>query len=1121
MTFTRCVRGYPRPFRYRLVLIMKLAIFLTVVFIFQAFAEGKAQKITLNARNTTLRDVMLEIQKQQGYSFLFRGDHIADTRIDARLEQVEFAEAMQKILRGHGLDWSIDDGIITIMAGQTEKHQPPSPVQDHTVTGIVTDESGTPLEGVTVSVVGQNIRTKTGRQGDYRITLPDEDARLAFSSVGFETQEQPTRGLTNLNITLKTAIDDLNEVVVVGYGSVRKSDITGSVASVKGEKITNTSSGSFEALLQGRVAGLHVINSNSDNPQGGSTVRVRGISSINGSNAPLVVVDGIPFGDAGGLNLINPNTILSMEVLKDASATAIYGSRGANGVIMITTKRGDKHVPSVWLDQKTSFGAFSEKLDYWRDPLLMAELADEANENAGIDPIYIGKKDANGTYYPSRADIASGAWPYYTEWADYVFRPTAITSETNLGVQGGGDKSQYYLGLGYYDGEGMQRKDDYKKVTLDLSYQHELSEYLTIISKAGFIDGDRNRNYGMNYQRNPLFPVFNGDGTYFKANALDYGNALAMTNERKDVSPNTDGYATLQFNVKLANPLELVLRGNARAGTAGHNFYNPRVYTQGGDLYDGEGGISSSSYKNVTLDGYLTYTNTFAERHAFTAMGGVTYENGTNKTLNTIGRGFANDNLMEENMSGATERFITNGFSETVLASGFTRFNYAFADKYLFTFTARADGSSKFGDNNKWGFFPSGAASWRLSEEAFLKDVEAIDDLKIRASYGISGNQGIAPYQTISKYGQDYYYLNGEEFIIYGLGQQIGREGIGDRYVQWGGMATKDLRWEKTSQFDLGLDASLFHNRLSITLDYYYKKTSDLLRQQFLNPSTGFDRVWTNDGEIENRGFELAVDGRILTSGKLKFDAGLVFSLNRNKVLNIGSQEKSGYVVDKNGLRYEPYGSGIFSDAYLNVLAIGQPVNAFYGYEVDGIIQEMPDNPVKMTRPGEFNYVGLREDGTLDPDMRRIIGDPNPDFTSSLNLQLRHDAGIDFSLMLYAMYGNDVFSTRKLDRISLQKDRWTGENPNNVRPKLRADRQYFASSWFVEDGSFLRIQHVTLGYTFQRIPFLQQARIFLNATNPIVFSNVSEYDPEVGENGRGSAPYPRVAIYTAGLQLKF
>ncbi|RQP14505.1 MAG: SusC/RagA family TonB-linked outer membrane protein [Parapedobacter sp.] len=660
-----------------------------------------------------------------------------------------------------------------------------------------------------------------------------------------------------------------------------------------------------------------------------------------------------------------------------------------------------------------------------------------------------------------------------------------------------------------------------QRVTLDLSYQHELSEYLTIISKAGFIDGDRNRNYGMNYQRNPLFPVFNGDGTYFKANALDYGNALAMTNERKDVSPNTDGYATLQFNVKLANPLELVLRGNARAGTAGHNFYNPRVYTQGGDLYDGEGGISSSSYKNVTLDGYLTYTNTFAERHAFTAMGGVTYENGTNKTLNTIGRGFANDNLMEENMSGATERFITNGFSETVLASGFTRFNYAFADKYLFTFTARADGSSKFGDNNKWGFFPSGAASWRLSEEAFLKDVEAIDDLKIRASYGISGNQGIAPYQTISKYGQDYYYLNGEEFIIYGLGQQIGREGIGDRYVQWGGMATKDLRWEKTSQFDLGLDASLFHNRLSITLDYYYKKTSDLLRQQFLNPSTGFDRVWTNDGEIENRGFELAVDGRILTSGKLKFDAGLVFSLNRNKVLNIGSQEKSGYVVDKNGLRYEPYGSGIFSDAYLNVLAIGQPVNAFYGYEVDGIIQEMPDNPVKMTRPGEFNYVGLREDGTLDPDMRRIIGDPNPDFTSSLNLQLRHDAGIDFSLMLYAMYGNDVFSTRKLDRISLQKDRWTGENPNNVRPKLRADRQYFASSWFVEDGSFLRIQHVTLGYTFQRIPFLQQARIFLNATNPIVFSNVSEYDPEVGENGRGSAPYPRVAIYTAGLQLKF
>jgi len=557
-----------------------------------------------------------------------------------------------------------------------------------------------------------------------------------------------------------------------------------------------------------------------------------------------------------------------------------------------------------------------------------------------------------------------------------------------------------------------------------------------------------------------------------------------------------------------------VLRGHARAGIAGNNVYNPRVHTDEGDRYDGVGSIQSFSYRDISLDGYLTYSKTFAGRHALTAMGGATYENGINKVLTTVGRGFATDNLKEENLSGAAEQFIGNGFSKTVLASGFTRFNYALDGKYLFTFTARADGSSKFGEDNKWGFFPSGAASWRLSEEAFLKDVDAINDLKIRASYGVSGNQGIAPYQTIARYGQDYYYLNGEEFVIYGPGRQIGREGRVNQYVQWGGIATKDLRWEKTAQFDIGLDATLFGSRLTVTADYYLKRTNDLLRQQFINPSTGFDRVWTNDGEIENRGIELALDGRILTQGKLKFDAGLVFSLNRNKVVNIGAQEKSGYIVDANGLRYEPYGSGIYHDAFLNVLAIGQPINAFYGYQVDGIIQDMPANPVKMTTPGEFNYVGLRADGTLDPDMRRIIGDPNPDFTSSLNLRLRHDAGLDFSLLL---------STRKLDRTSLQTGRWTGEKPNNERPKLRADRQYFASSWFVEDGSFLRVQQVTLGYTFPRMPWFQQVRVFLNASNPLTISGLGKYefDPEVGEAGRGGTSYPHVAFYTAGLQLKF
>jgi TonB-linked SusC/RagA family outer membrane protein len=995
--------------------------------------------------------------------------------------------------------------------------------QQRRITGTVTDiRDNSAMIGVTVLEKGTNNGTVTDIEGNFSINVISDNPVLSLSSIGYRTIEINVGSESHLIIQMKEDTELLDELVVVGYGTMRKSDLTGSVSSISGSELSDRSAGSFETLLQGKVAGLQVFNSSNDNPQGGATVRVRGVSSINASNAPLVVVDGIPIADAGGINSINPTTIESIEVLKDASATAIFGSRGANGVIMVTTKKGTGEKPNVWVNHKTSIGLFSEKLDYWRDPVQMIRLDNESRENAGLDPIYIGQRDPSGTYYPFLADVESGAWPYHTHWEDYIFRDASITTDTNIGVQGSNGKSNnYYISLGYYTGQGMQKRDDYDKFSLDLSYMNKLSEILTVHTKSGFFTGIRNTNYGLDYTRNPLFPVYSGDGSYYKMNQQDYGNPVALTNERVSNTPNTDGFATLQFDLDITKELQLVVRGNGRAGTSTYNFYNPRVYTQGGDYYNGEGGINTSSYSNLTFDGYMTYSKIFDSVHNFSAMAGVTYESSRSKGVNTTGRDFSNDILKEENLAGAGERFITNYLTESVLASGFTRLNYVYKDRYLATFTARADGSSKFGDNNKWGYFPSGALSWRLSEEEFIRELDFFDHLKIRASYGVSGNQGIAPYQTMSQFGQDYYYLNGDEYIIYGVGQQIGREGIGDRFVTWGGMANKDLRWEKTSQLDVGLDMTIIDNRLNLTFDFYEKRTEDLLRQQFLNPSTGFDKVWTNDGEIENKGIELALDAHILTTGKWKLDAGLVFSRNRNKVLGIGSQNESGYIVDKNGIRYEPYGSGVMNDAFLNVLAIGYPINSFYGYKVDGIIQEMQSDPVKMTRPGEFNYIGLLEDGTLDPDQRTIIGDPNPDFTSSFHVSLRHQSGFDLSFMAYLMYGNDIYSTRKLSKISLQQDRWTPENPTNERPSLRADRQYFASSWFVEDGSFLRIQNITLGYSLSKLKFIQDARVYFNATNPITFYKTSEFDPEVGENGRGLSSYPRVASFTAGIELKF
>ena len=440
------------------------------------------------------------------------------------------------------------------------------------------------------------------------------------------------------------------------------------------------------------------------------------------------------------------------------------------------------------------------------------------------------------------------------------------------------------------------------------------------------------------------------------------------------------------------------------------------------------------------------------------------------------------------------------------------------------TFTARADGASKFAKGHRWGFFPSGAVSWKLEEEPWIKSIGFFDQLKLRASYGISGNQGISPYQTFERFGFDYYWSGGKEYTVYGIGYQDGREGLGDRFVTYAGMANHELTWEKTAQLDVGLDLSILKGRLNVTFDYYYKRTTDLLRKQYLPPSTGFDTVWVNDGEIRNKGFEVAVTGRVVSTRDWNFTATGIFSLNRNKVVAIGTAENSGATVDANGICYTQYGGSVYNDAFLNVLAIGYPVNSFYGYRVNGIIQTpQGDGSSANTRPGELNYVGLNADGTLDPNQRMIIGNPNPKFTSSLSLSLSHRCGLDLSMMMYAVYGNDIFSYRKLGSVALQSGRWTAENPNNERPSLRYNRQYHASSWSVEDGSFLRISNITLGYTLpvDKLKWIKHLRTYVSASNPFTFSKVSEYDPEVGENGIGNVAYPKVCVITVGAEFKF
>ncbi|MEN8156458.1 MAG: TonB-dependent receptor [Bacteroidota bacterium] len=1109
---------------------MKLSFLFLITGILQLSAAGYSQSKMLNIEleDTSVITVLQSIKEQSDFTFVYNVDDVeALGKVSCNFQGAPVEEILDHCLLGTEMTYEVRDRVIIIVPRDAQPvseaaNLQEQPVQEKRISGQVTNRVGEPLPGVTVMIKGTTFGTITDAEGNFSMTV-EENAVLVFSFIGMNTLEIPMAGKIRFDVQLEEALTDLDEVVVVGYGAMKRRDLTGSIASVKAQKIQETSTPTLEKALQGRVAGVQVFSSGNDNPEGaGITIRIRGASSLNASKSPMLVVDGFPMGDAGMINSINPNNIKSIDVLKDASSTAIYGARGANGVILVTTKdgRGTGEHSHVYVNAKTSVSAFTGKLDYWRDPVLMAKLQNEAYINQGLDPIYIGKEDNLGTYYPSIQELESGAWPHHTNWPDYVLR-TPLIHDYNIGMESANEKSSFIANMGYYHGEGMQVKDDYDKYTGDISVNYDLSDKLKVLAKAGFLFSDRTLNYGLNYGRNPIFPVYNDDDTYFKAHSRDYGNPVALTNERTRFNRDNQQYLHTRVDWEMLPGLVYTAQLSYRHRTDSWTQYNPTVFTYDGDVNNGVGRMGTTDANHFVGDTYLTYKKNIGIRHKIHFMAGGSYDQYSSWNMFIEGQDFLNQVLREEQLSSAATRYISNGHSAPRMASSMGRFNYTLDDKYLLTFTARADGSSKFGENRKWGFFPSVAAAWRLSEEEFIPSRGLFNDLKLRASYGITGNQGGIPSGMMyDQFGSSYYWSNGREYTIHGIGREVERTA----FAKWGGWGNADIAWEQTAQTDVGIDMSMFDYRLSATIDLYYKRTTDLLRKQFLPLNTGFDQIWINDGEVINRGVELTVSGDMVRNSAFTFSGDLIFMLNRNKVIDIGSQSGSGYMVDDFGNRFTPYSNEIFMRQMVNVLAIDEPMNVFYGYRVDGIIQDRYDPDNENIQPGEYNYLDLNKDGVFNSDDRTLIGDPNPDFSASLNLTLTHKSGLAFSALLYGVYGNDIISIRKLESPALQEGRWTYDNPNNERPSLRAGRQYLLSNWFIQDGSFLRIQNLNLSYTLnskllkQRI---KQMKVYLNVSDLYTFHNTDEYDPELGEDGYGSAAFPRIATYTFGLNIKF
>jgi len=1019
-----------------------------------------------------------------------------------------------------------------VTAKATETQQPGG----ITVSGTVTDSKGEPLIGA--AVVLKNAATHTGTitdmDGKYTLSSVPSNGVLEFSSIGMTKQEITVNGRTTIDIVLQDDAILLGETVVIGYGSVKKSDLTGAVASVKPDAIRDIPANSVEGLLQGRAAGLQVIN-NSQDPGASSTVRIRGNSSLRGSNSPLIVVDGFPLGDAGDLKQINTDDIVSMEILKDASASAIYGSRGANGVIIVTTRRAKEGTTTVTVRQQLTFSEFSSKLDLWRDPVLMAMLNNEGRINGGLQPLYIGANNSAGVYYPSIHELQT-TWTTNTRWDDLVFRDTPVSNNTTLSVSSSNEKTSFSLSGNYYTDQGMYIKDDYNKGGYNLNISHKIYDNVTVRASNILYVGSRNSNGGLSYWRNPIYPVYNEDGSYYMTNDYDYEHPIALTDHRENKTKMLDVISSGAIEWQVIPSLKLTSQINYKYGKSTNDQYLPKIYTQVGNENGGRGIIGNTESQNVVSETYGNFQQTFNEKHDLGVMLGHSFEWYQYRDSYLTASGFVNESLGNENM-GAGEQaknLLSNGYSKSKLLSGMARVNYTFNNKYLATFTFRADGSSKFGKNNKWAYFPSGAISWKAHEESFVKKWNVFDELKIRASYGISGNQGISPYQTLSRYGTAKYFNKGTWITAIGPGYVSGDTGQDGIYKVWSGIPNPDLKWETTTQWDLGLDMAFFNRRLRATFDFYQKETSDLLRERNLALSSGYDRMWVNDGKIRNRGFEATLDGVILDTKDWGVSGTFIFSMNRNKVLDLGNNIESGLIKDpRTGMEYEVVGNlrEQYRD-YTNILAIDQPINVFYGYKTDGIIQTLQEGldaglSGEYAQPGEFKYVNIYDgDGTkgvINENDRCIIGDPNPDFTASLNLNLRWK-NLDASIFLNGVFGNDVLNTKAFGDPHNAPLRWTPDNPTTKYPSLRDGRQVMFSDYWIEDGSFLRIQNLSVGYTFnlpkQKI-FASKLRLYVNASNLYTFTKFDGYDPEVGQDGIYGGGYPRLRKWTVGIDITF
>ena len=1078
-----------------------------------AETDAKGNRVTIHVTNASLLQIFNQIEKQTTYHFSYLDSEI-DNRADISMSvnNASVPSVLNRALKGRSLTYRIVSAKSIVISKKKESSSARKsstvgsgqPARSGIVVrGTVKDEKGDPVIGATVRPQGSRGGTVTDLDGRFEVEAPN-DGVLEFSYIGYKTQLVNVGGKRQFAVTMVENVNDLNETVVVGYGTMKKRDLTGSITSIKGDKMTDITVPQPLMALQGKAAGV-LVTQNTGDPSGNFKIRIRGNNSIKGNNDPLILVDGVP----AYASSIDPYDIESVEILKDASATAIYGSRGANGVVLITSKKGKKGKTSIQYDG--SVGVQTRMGHY-----------DLMNSQEYAKFINIWQTNDVGDPFFSDDEINAMGEGY--DWQDAAFHDAMITQH-HLSVNGGNDKTQAMLSGSVFDRDGLVKESSYRKINVRSNVTHNFDDHFTAVMNFSYSNAHGSTpqqltgsNHGQSiigacYAAPPLLTPYNDDGSYrnlpseypyltgLLINPMNYLYETSQKHKAEVLEIN--GYLAYKPIKGLTLKTSLALQST---NTRDDGYKTSKVINSVNSAW-----ITSANDETITNENTINYTTTFAKKHDLNLMAGYTYQQEVNKPLSMSGTGFISDGPGVYNIAGADKQNpASSSYTKWVLASWLGRINYSYAGRYMATFSMRADGSSRYSEGNKWGYFPSAALAWRASEEKFMKSLTWIDNLKLRLGYGETGSTAISPYQTLNTMWNTQ--------AVTGNGVEIGYT-PSTNY-------TSDLKWETTAQWNIGIDLAMFNSRLRMTADYYIKNTRNLLNSVPKALSTGFTSSLQNIGKMRNKGFELTIDYDAIRNQDMLWTVSGNISANRNKVVKLyGNADIHGTNI--------PYLN--IGGSYVNLIREGEPLGVFYTYKEDGYDEN-----------GHIKYVDFTNDGKISNDDRYISGNPNPDFFYGLSSTFNYK-GLELSLLFQGTVGNDIFNGMEIYNVDYGAglncsrealySHWdannTAEQNANAKYPIISEKQTInVSDRFIENGSYLRLKNISLGYSlpvqkWSIGKWVKGINVYVSAQNLFTISGYSGADPEVSAYGSDVSAgwdflqYPSVRTYTFGMKLKF